>query len=271
MTQTVLSQTDWNPLGSDSAAQPFRSLRSVSFSVLEADTRGHPRGFAFLVPPGAKRLRLTNSDMLFIIMLPAIPSTGPPGPVALTLLRLNDVSFNPRVLEGALNSHRPSNLEALEVVGIGHKDWPIDQLVPWWEYDYSHLRDALKAHTPKLRSFKWHDMEHPSDGDLTPFGSLSGFRALKSIMIDTELLFSLTKDGFHFLKLRTRLPSRLRHLGLCGLDWQAIEDHRINEDMSEDQNQLVNDEFSQKICSKFTVLRITLGFYMGYIPLTGGS
>jgi hypothetical protein len=269
MTQTVLSQTDWNPLGSGSAAQPFRSLHSVSFSVLEADTRGYPRGFELLVPPGVKRLRLTNSDMPSTIMLPAIPSIGPPGPVALTLLRLNDVSLNPRVLEDALNSHRLINLEALEVVGIGHKDWPIDQPVPWWEYDYSHLQDALKLHTPKLRIFKWHDMEHPSDGDLIPFGSFSGFRALKSLMIDTELLFPI--DSFKFRKVRTRLPSGLSHLGLCGLDWQAIEDHLINEDMSEDRNQLVTDEFAQKIYSTFPVPRITLGFYMGDIPLTGSS
>lgn len=176
-----------------------------------------------------------------MIMPPAIPSIGPPAPVALTMIRLNDVSLDSRILEDALTSHRLSNLEALEVVGIGHKDLPIDQPVPWWEYNYSHLRDALKAHAPKLRSFKWHDMEHPSGGDLTPLGSFSSFRALESLMIDTELLFPLADDSFDFGELRTLLPPSLGRLGLCGLDWQAIEGLLIDEDMGEDRNLLVTD------------------------------
>jgi hypothetical protein len=76
------------------------------------------------------------------------------------------------------------NLESLVVAGVGQNGtlWQYD--AEWHVYDYSHLKQVMLKHLPKLQHFSWTDMWNPES--MESIGSFLTFNKLRTLILDVH-------------------------------------------------------------------------------------
>jgi hypothetical protein len=81
--------------------------------------------------------------------------------VALKILELREVEFNPSILQDAIESWQLGNLKQLRVFGVRPRHslsyWSNHA---WFQYDYHRLKAAMLMHLPNLEVFTWVDKSY---------------------------------------------------------------------------------------------------------------
>jgi hypothetical protein len=264
MTMAALERVNWYNHGGEQIHQPFQELRTLTMSGYHSD----PVAFDPIVLPTITDLVVDCNSLLKHFRLADGLQTGP---VALRVLELRRVNFDPAMLEELVGSSHIRHLERLEVFEIGHAydEWGDESDRKWWQYDYRRLKQAMLTHLPELRVFTWANMDFPGDLiDIKPFGSFVDFPNLTSLRVVYPLLFNASGEEYAhqsppaLSSLCGIFPSGLESLTICQLEWSAfLDDFKTKRDNEIAQSVLLQrlQGFSTNIQAK----KITVEFDMG--------
>jgi hypothetical protein len=158
---------------------PFQNLQHVAICSNRQLVNSYPAH----VVPGLRELRISGNAFLSEFNYPS--GTGNR---ALSKLVMDGINFDPRNLQGAVESTWLRNLEYLHISATGrgsYSDMHEDQPFMMWRYDFGHLKDAMVKHCPLFREFLGISMQKPEpEQDFIPFGSIAAFTELEELRIE---------------------------------------------------------------------------------------